>query len=549
MRGRGPLGTRLATPSTIRARSVMRNSVVMAARSPPASSPPVVERTVNAPDRTPEGSFRKSVKAPSIDFSNRAVSKSIGELARLWPMRLTPCWNWSVSWSKLDTISPTAMAMTAAMTMTPTRKARKAAGPGPMPHRMRRERTPSRMAQAKTDTTTGTSTRFTYVAANTRTATAAPMTSRRHAHSDPTANQLGTRAWPSLLTTPSWPLRSTPTVIVGREGGGMLRGHTTEEADMPTETLDESVDAETPAESPGRRRPRRRRAAGRGDLDRRHVRRLLSAATRPAMDLAAPFELDPQVALRPEPFGMLAVPLRHEAAELPPVARHRRGRLRARRPTERRGGTRGLRHRTRALAELHPRTRNPRDVGDDPPAPSRRSAVSLDVSAPVGRITKTETLVDQMKAGLDAPICLTWELTYACNLPCVHCLCSSGRRDPRELTTAETWRSSTSSREMQVFYVNIGGGEPMLRPDFFEIVEYATATQVGVKFSTNGAPSTPRPHAGWRRWTTSTSRSRLDGATADQRRGPRRGLLRRGDRRAMDHLPRPTSGRSRSASS
>ena len=46
-------------------------------------------------------------------------------------------------------------------------------------------------------------------------------------------------------------------------------------------------------------------------------------------------------------------------------------------------------------------------------------------------------LVDQLKLGLDAPICLTWELTYACNLECVHCLSSSGRRDPRELTTDE----------------------------------------------------------------------------------------------------------------
>ena len=46
-------------------------------------------------------------------------------------------------------------------------------------------------------------------------------------------------------------------------------------------------------------------------------------------------------------------------------------------------------------------------------------------------------LVDQLKGGLDAPICLTWELTYACNLQCVHCLSSSGRRDPEELTTAE----------------------------------------------------------------------------------------------------------------
>jgi mycofactocin radical SAM maturase len=42
-------------------------------------------------------------------------------------------------------------------------------------------------------------------------------------------------------------------------------------------------------------------------------------------------------------------------------------------------------------------------------------------------------------------------------------------------------------REMQVFYVNIGGGEPMLRRDFFEILEYATTNGVGVKFSTNGS--------------------------------------------------------------
>ena len=39
---------------------------------------------------------------------------------------------------------------------------------------------------------------------------------------------------------------------------------------------------------------------------------------------------------------------------------------------------------------------------------------------------------------------------------------------------------------MQVFYVNIGGGEPTVRSDFWELVDYATDHQVGVKFSTNG---------------------------------------------------------------
>jgi mycofactocin radical SAM maturase len=100
-------------------------------------------------------------------------------------------------------------------------------------------------------------------------------------------------------------------------------------------------------------------------------------------------------------------------------------------------------------------------------------------------------LVDQFQLGLDAPICLTWELTYACNLACVHCLSSSGRRDPNELSTAECKRLIDEFERMQIFYVNIGGGEPTIRNDFWELVDYATAHHVGIKFSTNGSRITP----------------------------------------------------------
>jgi mycofactocin radical SAM maturase len=97
------------------------------------------------------------------------------------------------------------------------------------------------------------------------------------------------------------------------------------------------------------------------------------------------------------------------------------------------------------------------------------------------------SLVDRFERGLAAPICLTWELTYACNLACVHCLSSSGRRDPRELTTAECKSVIDELERMQVFYVNIGGGEPTVRKDFWELVSYAVDHSVGVKFSTNGS--------------------------------------------------------------
>lgn len=90
------------------------------------------------------------------------------------------------------------------------------------------------------------------------------------------------------------------------------------------------------------------------------------------------------------------------------------------------------------------------------------------------------------RQGLDAPICLTWELTYACNLRCVHCLSSSGKRRPEELTTAESRRLIDEWAEMKVFYINVGGGEPMSRPDFFELMDHTLSRGIGVKFSTNG---------------------------------------------------------------
>jgi mycofactocin biosynthetic radical S-adenosylmethionine protein MftC len=104
----------------------------------------------------------------------------------------------------------------------------------------------------------------------------------------------------------------------------------------------------------------------------------------------------------------------------------------------------------------------------------------------------SSTLHDELVRGLDAPICLTWELTFGCNLACRHCLSSSGRRDPRELTTGEAMSVIDELAAMQVFYVNIGGGEPTIRPDFHDLVDHAVSSGVGVKFSTNGTTMTPK---------------------------------------------------------
>ena len=89
---------------------------------------------------------------------------------------------------------------------------------------------------------------------------------------------------------------------------------------------------------------------------------------------------------------------------------------------------------------------------------------------------------------------------------------------------------------LQVFYVNLGGGEPMIRKDFFELITYAVDHGIGVKFSTNG---TFLDAAAARRLTAmdyldvQISLDGVDGPTNDDVRGVGSYAA---ARRAMDHL-------------
>ncbi|MGE5289227.1 MAG: mycofactocin radical SAM maturase [Micromonosporaceae bacterium] len=168
--------------------------------------------------------------------------------------------------------------------------------------------------------------------------------------------------------------------------------------------------------------------------------------------------------------------------------------------------------------------------------PGFQTAAAVRSAEPPPPSAPGSTLTDQFSHGLRAPICLTWELTYGCNLACVHCLSSSGRRDPRELTTAEARRFIDELHDLQVFYVNIGGGEPMIRPDFFDLIGYATHRGVGVKFSTNGTMLTPAAAtrlAGMDYVDVQVSIDGADAATNDAVRG--KGSY-AAARRAMDNL-------------
>lgn len=80
-----------------------------------------------------------------------------------------------------------------------------------------------------------------------------------------------------------------------------------------------------------------------------------------------------------------------------------------------------------------------------------------------------------------------WNLTRRCNLACKHCYAiSSNREFPGELTTAEIHDVMDDLKAFKVPVLILSGGEPMLRPDLFDLSKRAKAMGFYVGLSTNG---------------------------------------------------------------
>lgn len=73
-----------------------------------------------------------------------------------------------------------------------------------------------------------------------------------------------------------------------------------------------------------------------------------------------------------------------------------------------------------------------------------------------------------------SPFTIAWEITRACALACVHCRAEAQpRRDSRELTTEEAFGVIHQIRATGDPILVITGGDPLMRPDAFELLSYA----------------------------------------------------------------------------
>ncbi len=80
-----------------------------------------------------------------------------------------------------------------------------------------------------------------------------------------------------------------------------------------------------------------------------------------------------------------------------------------------------------------------------------------------------------------------WNLIRRCNLTCKHCYSISADKDfPGELSTAEVYQVMDDLKAFGVPVLILSGGEPLLRPDIYDISRRAKALGFYVGLSTNG---------------------------------------------------------------
>jgi len=91
-----------------------------------------------------------------------------------------------------------------------------------------------------------------------------------------------------------------------------------------------------------------------------------------------------------------------------------------------------------------------------------------------------------MSEYLSAPIKVSYDITYKCNLSCQHCRISEEHVKGKELSFTDVRNLIDELSAMRVFIFGISGGEPLTRNDLVDIVAYSANSNIARIFlSTN----------------------------------------------------------------
>jgi MoaA/NifB/PqqE/SkfB family radical SAM enzyme len=85
-----------------------------------------------------------------------------------------------------------------------------------------------------------------------------------------------------------------------------------------------------------------------------------------------------------------------------------------------------------------------------------------------------------------SPLFIAWQLNSACNLGCLHCCEEAGHSMPDELTKEEALDFCRQIIDLDIPYMAISGGEPMLCPHIFDVCRLIRDNNISLKIETNG---------------------------------------------------------------
>ena len=119
--------------------------------------------------------------------------------------------------------------------------------------------------------------------------------------------------------------------------------------------------------------------------------------------------------------------------------------------------------------------------------------------------------------GLRAPLYIAWQLTNECNFACLHCIEQSGpgKAFKDELDDDQLFAVMRQAIDLEVPYISLSGGEPMLHPRFFDLVAFAAEHGAQLKIETNGAFLTKEACCRLKALNVKSVQVSLDGATRE----------------------------------
>ncbi|MCL5072830.1 MAG: radical SAM protein, partial [Actinobacteria bacterium] len=88
--------------------------------------------------------------------------------------------------------------------------------------------------------------------------------------------------------------------------------------------------------------------------------------------------------------------------------------------------------------------------------------------------------------GKTYPLTVIFNVTDRCNLRCKHCYASYYKRDAKEMSTEQIKKLLNDLKVNGCLRINFCGGEPLLRPDIKELIDYAKSIGLSVDLTSNG---------------------------------------------------------------